>query len=184
MRWNRIDLSWQFDWRGAQLQNLRILVCRRCNDVPQEQLRSYSPPADPIPIRDPRPDYSNEGNGPTVITTIVASAGFPLLDGYGNPILDGHGNPIIVSTGIGPVQMLPADPNRTIVQFALPPFFGLWLNPIGGDASNPNASGTEFYAPGSSYQAFGTAAEPLLNYYTTIAGIQIVIETQTGGVPI
>jgi hypothetical protein len=49
-RYNWIDLSWQFDWRGSALQNLRILVCKDCLDRPQEQLRAIVIPADPTPI--------------------------------------------------------------------------------------------------------------------------------------
>jgi hypothetical protein len=61
-RFNRTDLSWQFDYRGAQLQNLRILVCnRKCYDEPQPQLRAYSPPPDPLPVSNPRPDMSDMG---------------------------------------------------------------------------------------------------------------------------
>jgi len=48
--YNFCDLQWQFDWRGAALQNLRILVCRDCLDTPQEQLRAIVVPADPTPI--------------------------------------------------------------------------------------------------------------------------------------
>jgi hypothetical protein len=48
--YNRVDLRFQYDWRGAQLQNLYILVCDRCYDHPQEQLRSITLPADPVPI--------------------------------------------------------------------------------------------------------------------------------------
>jgi hypothetical protein len=43
-------LNWQYDWRGASLQNLRILVCKSCLDTPQEQLRAVVLPADPTPI--------------------------------------------------------------------------------------------------------------------------------------
>lgn len=49
-RYNFVNLSWQFDWRGVQPQNLRILVCNRCRDVMQEQLRAIVLPADPEPI--------------------------------------------------------------------------------------------------------------------------------------
>jgi hypothetical protein len=49
-RYNFVNLSWQFDWRGVQPQNLRILVCNRCRDVMQEQLRAITLPADPEPI--------------------------------------------------------------------------------------------------------------------------------------
>jgi hypothetical protein len=53
-RYNHTDLQWQYDWRGAALQNVRILVCNSCVDVPQEQLRAIVVPADPIPIMQPR----------------------------------------------------------------------------------------------------------------------------------
>ena len=49
-RYNFVDLQWQYDWRGAALQNLRILVCNSCLDTPQEQLRAIVVPADPTPI--------------------------------------------------------------------------------------------------------------------------------------
>src|SRR5580693_3923349 len=38
--YNHVDLQWQFDWRGASLMNLRLLVCRPCYDDPQQQLRA------------------------------------------------------------------------------------------------------------------------------------------------
>ena len=44
------DLKWQYDWRGVAIQNLRILVCPRCTDQPQAQLRALTLPADPEPI--------------------------------------------------------------------------------------------------------------------------------------
>ena len=36
-QYNKAALAWQYEGRGDKLQNLRILVCDRCNDVPQEQ---------------------------------------------------------------------------------------------------------------------------------------------------
>lgn len=53
-RYNHADLRWQFDWRGAALQNTRILVCRTCQDTPQQQLRAIVVPADPTPIMNAR----------------------------------------------------------------------------------------------------------------------------------
>lgn len=53
-RYNRVNLNWQYDWRGASLQNIRILVCNTCMDTPQEQLRAIVVPADPVPIDQPR----------------------------------------------------------------------------------------------------------------------------------
>ena len=56
-RYNHPDLQWQYEWAGSGLQNLRILVCDRCLDVPQDQLRSIVLPADPLPIINPRPEF-------------------------------------------------------------------------------------------------------------------------------
>lgn len=49
-RYNWVDLRWQYDWRGATMQNIKILVCKHCYDQPQEQLRAIVVPADPTPI--------------------------------------------------------------------------------------------------------------------------------------
>jgi hypothetical protein len=48
--YNRTTLRFQYEWRGAQLQNLYVLVCPDCYDEPQQQLRAISLPADGIPI--------------------------------------------------------------------------------------------------------------------------------------
>jgi hypothetical protein len=48
--WNRDQLNFQYDWRGAQLQNLYVLVCPHCYDTPQAQLRAITLPADPVPV--------------------------------------------------------------------------------------------------------------------------------------
>lgn len=55
-RWNHSQLSWQLQWAGVKLQNLRILVCRRCKDIPQPALKTIVIPADPLPILNPRPE--------------------------------------------------------------------------------------------------------------------------------
>lgn len=52
--YQRVDLNWQYDWRGATKQNIRILVCNDCMDDAQEQLRAIVVPADPVPIDQPR----------------------------------------------------------------------------------------------------------------------------------
>lgn len=53
-RYNLIDLSWQVEWRGPILQNIRLLVCRPCYDTPQENLRTIVLPADPEPVMNAR----------------------------------------------------------------------------------------------------------------------------------
>jgi hypothetical protein len=56
-------LKWQYQFRGPKLQNIRLLVCPTCLDKPQEQLRTFVLPADPIAISNPRvEDYTNADN--------------------------------------------------------------------------------------------------------------------------
>lgn len=46
---NLYKLAWQYDWRGAKLDNTRILVCEYCYDNPQRQLGTVFIPPDPLP---------------------------------------------------------------------------------------------------------------------------------------
>ena len=48
-------LQWQTDWAGNTMVNKRLLVCPKCLDVPQQQLRAITIPADPVPVQNPRP---------------------------------------------------------------------------------------------------------------------------------
>ncbi len=54
-RYNHVELEFQYDWAGATVQNKRLLVCDRCHDEMQSQLRSLTLPGDPPPIINPRP---------------------------------------------------------------------------------------------------------------------------------
>lgn len=54
--WNISALSWQFEYAGPGLQNLRLLVCRPCLDVPQPQLKPRILPPDPMPTLNARPE--------------------------------------------------------------------------------------------------------------------------------
>ena len=81
-RTNHEALAWQFEWRGRNLQNLKLLVCRSCTDIPQQQMRAYSPPPDPVPIRNPRPDMS----APAPTQLYVESGGI-MTDENGNVLV-------------------------------------------------------------------------------------------------
>ena len=52
---NLQNLRWQFDWRGMQLQNLRILVADWEYDKPQRQLGTIILPPDPVAVSNARP---------------------------------------------------------------------------------------------------------------------------------
>lgn len=74
-RYNHVDLKWQYDWRGAQLANVRVLVCSSCTDTPQEQLRAIVLPADPTPIINARVENF-------VVSEAGSATGLP----YGAPV--------------------------------------------------------------------------------------------------
>jgi hypothetical protein len=54
--YNHRDLRFQLDWAGVRLINKNILVCYRCEDEYQEQLRVFVLPPDPEPQPNPRPE--------------------------------------------------------------------------------------------------------------------------------
>jgi len=175
-RYNLRDLSWQNEWAGTKLQNTRFLVCRRCLDKPNEQLRAYAVPPDPLPVRNPRPDQSYMGNPPLIFTTAANVGAIYELDGFGNLVLDGFGNPIIINSTATFQQLLPADASRYEIDFDIPPAHGIFVNATGG-APYPNYPGSQFYAPGGVFQLNGAAAQSAINIFTTIAGLTLVVQT-------
>lgn len=50
------DLLWQYQYAGTRLQNQRLLVCSRCLDVPQPQLKARLIQPDPVPVMNARPE--------------------------------------------------------------------------------------------------------------------------------
>lgn len=84
-RYNHFQLKWQYDWAGASMINKRILVCDRCYDEPQEQLRAIIIPADPVPIINPRvQDFVTAETNNRVTSgqnTVNAQTGIPVIGG-------------------------------------------------------------------------------------------------------
>lgn len=173
---NRSQLTWEMQFAGVMLQNKRFLVCHGCLDIPNPQLLSYNPGADPLPIRDPRPRIDFEGFAPIVIYTKAGLTPRVIVDGNGTPIVTSGGQMIGTSELVSRI-LIAANPERQRLSFMLPAAFGIWLNPTGGSAF-PGASGASFYAAGSAYEAFDAASQPAMTYYTTIAGLLIVVESQ------
>lgn len=58
IQYNLEDLTWQLDFRGKQLMNLRLLVCSRCTDRPAAFTQPVILPPDPDPVFNARPEYS------------------------------------------------------------------------------------------------------------------------------
>ena len=128
MWYNRCDLRNQVEWRGASLLPLYLYKCNQCYDVPQEQLRAITIPADPIPIIQPRVEpfladettYMSLGNG-----TIDPTTGLPVPNTTTLETVAG-GN--MTTSAIGaPVGLLPGAimPQQTVA--GVPTEFGAEL---------------------------------------------------------
>lgn len=80
--YNHHELQWQFDYRGAALINIRLLVCEACLDVPQNQLRNIIVPADPTPIMNARvQDYVTAETNTRVTSSQVIACSAATGDG-------------------------------------------------------------------------------------------------------
>jgi len=117
--YNHYKLSWQYDWAGPQLINKRFLVCPRCLDVPQENLRTIVIPPDPPPIYNARPEpYSiDEGLAQPDMSILVPAYIYPTL-GTWSP----YSAPPAAYTPLGPPRRNP----RTII-----------CNPASGPGTGP-----------------------------------------------
>lgn len=127
-RFNHVDLHWQFDWRGATLQNTRLLVCRSCEDAPNPQFRTITLPADPVPIMNPRPE-----------NFVAAEANYRFTQG--NTVDPVTGIPIVG----GDMRATQDDRTRVTQQTGEPP---PGLNPLPG--TDPIAPGND--DPGLPYE--------------------------------
>lgn len=103
--YNITDLSWNREWAGNILINTRQLVCRKCNDTPNPQLRSIILPADPTPTANPRPqDYSvaeSDFRQTSGQNTIDPATGIPVPGGYMR-ITENDDNRVTQTTGEPP----------------------------------------------------------------------------------
>lgn len=61
---NHQNLRWQFQWRGSQLVNTRVLVWEDEYDEPQRQLGTVIMPPDPPPIMNARPEQYDIDENP------------------------------------------------------------------------------------------------------------------------
>jgi len=115
--YNHSELRFQFQWAGNKLVNLRQLVCRRCNDIPQTQLRAIILPADPMPVMNPRPqDYraaSTDNRATSGQNTVDPETGIP-IPGNTLRITENDDHRVTQQTGApnGSLNELPGtDPN-------------------------------------------------------------------------
>jgi len=102
-RFNHPRLAWQFQWAGVKLQNLRLLVCPECLDIPQIQLKTIVIPPDPLPVWNPRPEQYAE-TLPNFMATesstfsgsdITTEAGDDIIWEIGDTLLPDPNNPVI-----------------------------------------------------------------------------------------
>lgn len=71
--YNHVDLRFQYYWAGTNLQNTNLLVCERCLDIPNQQLRTIILPPDPESIVNARVEpFAYDNTGP--VQSIIAQS--------------------------------------------------------------------------------------------------------------
>lgn len=118
--YNHSHLRWQMDYSGAGIYNKRILVCEKCYDIPQQQLKVIVIPPDPLPVLNARPpDYVNSEtnyratSGQDYIHPVV---GIPVFNGDiigGTTYVDSVNNNLALELNQG-VLTLEGDPEEFI----------------------------------------------------------------------
>lgn len=93
MNYSLRDLSWQIQWAGVKLQNLRLLVCKECLDAPQAQLKTIVIPPDPLPVLNPRPEQYSE-TVPSYLG-ISTEGGEPIIEEIEDTPLPDPNNPVL-----------------------------------------------------------------------------------------
>lgn len=88
--YNRMNLQWQYEWAGPKTVNLNLLVCDPCLDIPQEQLRTFILPADPVPILNPRPERYKLADNP--VSPIAKTFGTMTQGAGTNAVIDSNTN--------------------------------------------------------------------------------------------
>lgn len=64
LTYNHSKLVWQWQYAGLTLINKRILVCTvTCLDKPSPFLKTIVLPPDPLPVKNPRPEFFVQDEG-------------------------------------------------------------------------------------------------------------------------
>jgi len=145
--YNHSDLAWQFQWGGASLINKRILVCRPCNDIPQNQLRAIVLPADPVPIMNPRTEDFAAAETDSI--TISAPTVYDPITGIPIP----QTTTIVTQSGSGVSKQVIGNPTGLTENAIMPLFqgmqYGVTLNPVSVSSQSGTSTITvTFMSPG------------------------------------
>ena len=131
---NHSELRWQFDWAGNKLINKRQLVCRRCNDMPQNQLRAIVLPADPVPVMNPRTN-----NWEAAETNNRATSAPPIIDPITGLPVPSYYNTTTQEVVVGSGLRITEDDSFRVTQTTGEPNGGLNQEP----GTDPNAPGND-----------------------------------------
>lgn len=106
---NHVKLQFQYQYAGVGLIRINHLVCRKCKDTPNAQLKEIKNPGDPTAVRNPRPQDYNLSNSNRVIsapTVIDAKTGIP-IPGSTERLTEDGGTRMLPQLGGSPYQSNP-----------------------------------------------------------------------------
>ena len=178
---NHKALRFQFDFRGPQLQNLRFLVCDKCYDKPQAQLKPIMVSQDPVPILNARPDsydYYNTTQISEQGTTIDPNTGIPIPNQVTIITQDGQAvttQPIGKPANLDPNALMPLI-NQTQYDVLLPV---MSITADGSTTVTVTTSAANNLATGSQVSVTGTTNNNAMGMYSITVVSATVFTYQT-----
>jgi hypothetical protein len=166
--YNHKTLRFQFDYRGPQLQNLRFLVCEKCYDKPQAQLKPIMVSQDPVPIINARPDsydMYNTNNLAEPGFTINTATGIPVPNNVNLITEDGQNittQPIGKPADLDPNALMPLI-NQTVYDVLLPV---ISITANGSTTITVTTSSANSLSTGDQISVTGTTDNAAMGMYT------------------
>jgi hypothetical protein len=167
--YNHINLKFQYDFRGPQLQNLRFLVCNTCYDKPQPQLKPIILTEDPLPILNARPeDYINaevDYIATVEPTTTYAQTGIPVPQGSNLTTLEGQNlivQPVGHKLGLNPGAVMPL---QGTAHFNIP-IPALSVSTTGNNIVTVTCSSPHGLSNNSQISIFGTSIPQIQGFFS------------------
>lgn len=167
--YNHSDLKFQFDFRGPQLQNLRILVCKPCTDKPQPQLKPIVLTQDPMPIMNARPEdyyYANTTNISTVNPlTYDAKTGIPTPTTASLGTEDGEGistQMVGPTLGLDPHAVMPLQ-GSVAFDILIP---ALSVSTTGTNVITVTCSAPHNLSENDQVSIYGTKTDQMMGFYS------------------
>lgn len=184
--YNHVDLQQQTQYAGAGIIVFNILVCDRCLDTPQAQLKSIAIPADPLPIGNPRiQDYfdaSTDQRYTSAPPLTDATTGTPIPQGSPRGTQDGSNlteMPVGLPEGMEQGAIMPLGIQQGGVVTFGAPVPALSVTSVGSDQITVTCSSAHNLTTGAQISVEGLANKNANGFYSVVVATATAFTYQT-----